>query len=93
MDIAQSQASFEATLLTNTLPVGISLDVSVPALQALKTAAFKNPLSIKGQGGGKLLEPFIKDWSAAEVEKISGAIRQGWFEGQTNAEIVRRSVD
>jgi SPP1 gp7 family putative phage head morphogenesis protein len=90
MDIAQSQASFEAALLTNTLPVGISLDVAVPALQALKTAAFKNPLSIKGQGGGKLLEPFIKDWSAAEVEKISGAIRQGWFEGQTNAEIARQ---
>lgn len=89
MDIAQSQASFEATLLTNTLPVGISLDAAVPALQTLKTAAFKNPLSIKGNGGGKLLEPFIKDWSAAEVEKISGAIRQGWFEGQTNAEIVR----
>lgn len=90
MDIAQSQASFEATLLTNTLPVGISLDAAVPALQTLKTAAFKNPLSIKGNGGGKLLEPFIKDWSAAEVEKISGAIRQGWFEGQTNAEIVRQ---
>lgn len=90
MDIAQSQASFEATLLTNTLPVGISLDAAVPALQTLKTAAFKNPLSIKGNGGGKLLEPFIKDWSAAEVEKISCAIRQGWFEGQTNAEIVRQ---
>ena len=90
MDIAQSQASFEAALLTNTLPVGISLDAAVPALQVLKTAAFKNPLSIKGQGGGKLLEPFIKDWSASEVEKISGAIRQGWFEGQTNAEIVRQ---
>ena len=90
MDIAQSQASFEAKLLTNTLPVGISLDAAVPALQTLKTAAFKNPLSIKGNGGGKLLEPFIKDWSAAEVEKIRGAIRQGWFEGQTNAEIVRQ---
>lgn len=90
MNIAQSQASFEAALLTNTLPVGISLDAAVPALQTLKTAAFKNPLSIKGNGGGKLLEPFIKDWSAAEVEKISGAIRQGWFEGQTNAEIVRQ---
>ncbi|MNO72180.1 Phage Mu protein F like protein [compost metagenome] len=90
MDIAQSQASFEAKLLTNTLPVGISLDAAVPALQTLKTAAFKNPLSIKGNGGGKLLDSFIKDWSKAEVEKISGAIRQGWFEGQTNAEIVRQ---
>lgn len=90
MDIAQSQATFEAKLLTNTLPVGISLDVAAPALQALQTAAFKNPLSIKGNGGGKLLESFIRDWSTAEVEKISGAIRQGWFEGQTNAEIVRQ---
>lgn len=90
MDIAHSQAAFESKLLTTTLPVGISLDAAVPALQTLKTAAFKNPLSIKGNGGGKLLESFIKDWSAAEVEKISGAIRQGWFEGQTNAEIVRQ---
>ena len=90
MDIAQTQAAFEAKLLTTTLPVGISLDAAVPALQTLKTAAFKNPLSIKGNGGGKLLEPFIKDWSAAEAEKISGAIRQGWFEGQTNAEIARQ---
>jgi SPP1 gp7 family putative phage head morphogenesis protein len=89
MDIAQSQASFEAKLLTNTLPAGISLDVAVPALQTLKTAAFKNPLSIKGNGGGKLLDSFIKDWSAKQVDEISGAIRAGWFEGQTNAEIVR----
>jgi SPP1 gp7 family putative phage head morphogenesis protein len=51
-----------------------SYTATIPALATLKTAAFRSPLGIKGADGGKLL---------------TGAIRQGWFEGKTNSEIIR----
>jgi hypothetical protein len=40
-------------------------------------------------GGGKLLADFVKDWSTAEMKAVTGAIRRGVFEGQTNSEIVQ----
>ena len=76
MDVAVWQATAEAVLIG-------------AALATLKTAAFRSPLGIKGADGGKLLTPFIEDWSKAERSRVTGAIRQGWFEGKTSSEIIR----
>ncbi|UFQ02249.1 phage minor head protein [Pseudomonas fitomaticsae] len=84
--IASWQAGAEAALIAAALPNYTS---TIPALSTLKTAAFKSPLGVKGADGGKLLTPFIEDWSKSERTRVIGAIRQGWFEGRTNAEIVR----
>lgn len=48
-----------------------------------------NPVSVRGTGGGKLLKSFIKGWTIAERERVTGTIRQGFFEGQTNFQIIR----
>ncbi|MBO8584286.1 phage head morphogenesis protein, partial [Staphylococcus aureus] len=32
---------------------------------------------------------FISDWTKAERSKITGAIRQGYFEGKTTAQIIQ----
>ena len=37
-----------------------------------------------------MLEPFIKDWSTKEIQRVNNAITQGFYQGQTNAEITRR---
>ena len=86
MDVAAWQASAEAAVIGALVP---SYTATIPALSTLKTAAFRSPLGVKGADGGKLLIPFIEDWSKSERSRVTGAIRQGWFEGKTNSEIIR----
>jgi SPP1 gp7 family putative phage head morphogenesis protein len=90
IDLAQYEAEFEATSLTKAAPVGVSFEAAIPTVTAIRSAVLNNPLSIRGPDGGKLLKPFIKDWTSAERTRITGAIRQGFFEGQTNAQIIQR---
>jgi SPP1 gp7 family putative phage head morphogenesis protein len=89
VDIANYEAEFEVTSLARSAPVGVALDVVAPTAAAIRTAVLTNPLSVRGTGGGKLLKPFIKGWAAAERERVTGAIRQGFFEGLTNFQIIR----
>lgn len=90
VDLALYEAQFEATSLTKAAPVGVSFEAAVPTASAIRSAILGNPLSIRSTDGGKLLQPFIKDWTTAERNRISGAIRQGFFEGQTNFQIIQR---
>lgn len=55
----------------------------------IRAAILNHPLSVRGPTGGKLLKAFIRGWTRAERERVSGAIRQGFFEGQTNFQIIR----
>ena len=89
IDIANYEAEFEATSLARTVPIGLSLDVVAPTAAAIRTAVLTNPLSVRGTGGGKLLKAFIKGWTNAERERVTGMIRQGFFEGQTNFQVIR----
>ncbi|MEB0226265.1 minor capsid protein [Pseudomonas sp. 10S4] len=89
IDIANYEAEFEATSLARSAPVGVSLDVAAPTAAAIRAAVLTNPLSVRGTGGGKLLKSFIKGWTTAERERVTGTIRQGFFEGQTNFQIIR----
>ncbi|WP_095093851.1 minor capsid protein [Pseudomonas sp. Irchel 3A5] len=90
IDLATYEAQFEATSLTKAAPVGVSFEAAVPTATAIRTAVLSNPLSVRGTDGGKLLKPFIKDWTTAERNRITGAIRQGFFEGQTNFQIIQK---
>ncbi len=85
-ELAEYEAGFEARSLGAV--VG-SVSFAVPAASTVWSAATLDPMSVRGSQGGKLLEPFIKDWSRSEIEAVKNRIRQGAFEGQTNAEIVR----
>ena len=90
IDLATYEAQFEATSLTKAAPATVSFEAVMPTVTAIRAAVLGNPLSIRGPDGGKLLEPFIKDWTTAERTRLTGAIRQGFFEGQTNAEIIQK---
>jgi SPP1 gp7 family putative phage head morphogenesis protein len=91
-DLAQSAVEIgthEAGFSSRALGTVVNIETSVPATSQIKAAIFSNPLSVRGPGGGKLLKDFIKDWTQAEIKAVTGSIRQGVFEGQTNAEMVR----
>ncbi|MZR63854.1 minor capsid protein [Alcanivorax sp. DP30] len=85
-ELAEYEAGFEARNLGG---VVAGTTFAVPGISTVWAAATLDPMSVRGSQGGKLLEPFIKDWARSEVEAVKNRIRQGAFEGQTNAEIVR----
>ncbi|AIC20583.1 head morphogenesis protein [Pseudomonas chlororaphis] len=89
VDIANYEAEFEATSLTRAAPVGVSFDAAVPGAAVIRTAMLTNPLSVRGADGGKLLKSFIDGFTATERQRLTGAIRQGFFEGQTNFQIIK----
>lgn len=89
IDIANYEAQFEATSLTNAAPIGVSFEAAIPGVSAIRAAILTNPLSVRGADGGKLLQPFIEGWTSTERQRITGAIRQGFFEGQTNFQIIK----
>lgn len=85
-ELAEYEAGFEARNLDSVVS-GVSF--AVPAASTVWSAATLDPMSVRGSQGGKLLDPFIKDWGRSEIEAVKNRIRQGAFEGQANAEIVR----
>ncbi|PNG32204.1 phage head morphogenesis protein [Pseudomonas protegens] len=89
VDIANYEAQFEATSLTRAAPVGVSFEAAVPGAAAIRTAILSNPLSVRGVDGGKLLKSFIDGFTATERQRLTGTIRQGFFEGQTNFQIIK----
>jgi len=87
IDLASYEAGFEARSL-DAVGAG-AFEAVIPASAQVWAAVTVAPLSVRGADGGKLLEPFIKDWSANEIKRVSGAIRQGYFEGMTTSRILQ----
>ena len=84
-EIAQYEAGFESRSLSNE----VGFETVIPAAKQVHAAVMAAPLSVRGADGGKLLEPFIRDWTHVERKRLVGAIRQGFFEGQTNFQIIQ----
>lgn len=82
--IATAEAAFEVASIGS----AAAARPIAPVLAQVKRAVLVNPLSAQGVQG-KLLEPFVKDFSKIEKDRLVGAIRQGAFTGQTNAQIIR----
>ena len=82
-DIADSELRAEVRAL------GTVVEAAVAAPSQAAAAALAQPLSARGYGGGKLLKSFVADWSARTTTRVTDVIRQGFFEGRTNAQILQ----
>lgn len=82
-------AAHEAKFSANALHVVTDIETALPATSQIRAAVFSDPLATQGPGGGQLLKDFLKDWSQSEVKAVTGAIRRGAFQGQTNTQIVQ----
>jgi len=96
VDLAMYEAQFEASSLNNAAAVAtantsvaVTFEAVLPGAAAIKAAILTNPLSVRGVDGGKLLEAFIQGWTQTERQRVVGAIRQGFFEGQTTTQIIQ----
>jgi len=88
VEIAEYESEFEARSLQNAIDEQ-GFESVIPAQAQVKAAVFSQPLSVRGPDGGKLLSPFIKDWAKTDRNRLVGVIRQGFFEGQTNFQIIQ----
>lgn len=87
MEFAKYESKFEAKALGQIVP---AQNFTLPSTSQLQAAVFTSPLSVKGPDEGKLLEPFVRDWSARMVDRVEGAIRIGYAQGQTTNQILQR---
>jgi SPP1 gp7 family putative phage head morphogenesis protein len=87
-EVGEAEALFEARSLTNAVS-NPDFEAVAPASSQVYAAALAAPLSIRGAQGGKLLEPLLADFTKAQTDRVVGVIRQGAYEGRTNADIVR----
>lgn len=60
-----------------------------PADSQLWAAATQNPLIFTNSNNTSLLEPMISNWSASEINRVSGIITTGFATGQTNQQIAQ----
>lgn len=82
-----SESRFEALSLTNAVD-NDRFEATIPAPAQVSAAITAAPLSVRGASGGKLLDAFLTDYTTAQKNAITGAIRRGAFEGQTNQQII-----
>lgn len=87
-DAALYEADFERRALENVVD---GVEFSMPSDKQLTAAVFNKPLGdIGGPDGGALLDPFIEEMSARTVKRIEGAIRLGYAQGETTAQVLQR---
>lgn len=88
-ELASIVADTEAATLAAALG---GFDTTVPTAQAIRAAVNTAPLSVRGAGGGLLLEAFLAKHTEADIERVTGVIRRGYFEGQTTDDVVRTLI-
>lgn len=82
--IADYEASFELDSLRRIL---VKAEMDSPTPTQIGAAVFTRPLQVEGASGGKLLADFFDDWAESSTDKVTGAIRIGYAQGQTNRQI------
>ena len=71
--------------------INLVLPASAPALATSSSAAvWAGVLASPIQATGTLMEPFIETWGRAATARVESAIRTGYAQGLTNAEIMRK---
>lgn len=76
----KTHESIASTAWPDSAPALIS-----PSPAAVWQASLHEPI----QATGQLLEPFVEGWSRRTMERVEGAIRNGYARGQTTDEILR----
>ena len=76
------ESAYQVKTLQETIPV--RLNIVQPAPDQIYAAVFAKPFE------GVLLKDELTDISKSRIKKITGAIRQGYVEGKTTDQIVRK---
>lgn len=90
IDKALELASYEANFEIRSLNEVVKYDFVIPAPTQLRAAVLANPLTIPdSRFGGMMLEPFITDAMRPGLDRVTAAIRSGYYQGQTTNQILQ----
>lgn len=81
-DLAAYEGVYQVNSLKSAIPIAV--DIVSPTAEQLYAAVNSRPFQ------GRVLKEWGKDLEAAAFSKVRDAIRQGYVEGQTTDQIVRR---
>jgi SPP1 gp7 family putative phage head morphogenesis protein len=81
-DLAVYEAGFQAKSLQGALPV--ALDIVTPSVEHIGAAVLARPMQ------GRLLKEWVGALERASYDRLRGAIRLGFIEGETLAQITKR---
>ena len=87
-EFALSESEFAATTL-NAVVKSTAVEITAPAPVQLWAAVNSTPLILPGTGGVNMLEPYIKEMEAIQVNEISKRIKIGFMTGRTSDQIAR----
>lgn len=89
IDTAVLTAQTEGTALAK-LGLAAGFEIAIPTIEQVRAAVLSAPLSAQDYNAGKLLEPWLEGWTDAQIELVNGVIRQGYYQGLSTPEIIRR---
>jgi len=88
VDASMYESEFELKTLDK---VVFNYEFAAPSETQILSAVFGTPLGdIAGPSGGSLLDPFFDNMTKKSITRMQGLIRQGYAEGQTTEQILRR---
>ena len=82
-------AQYESEFAIKAFGQVAAVDLSTPAPAQIMTAAFAQPLQVKGIDGGNLLQTFYTNWTDKTKQRVTGAVRLGVAQGATIEQLVR----
>ena len=80
-ELSSAEARFSSEVLKNAT---IDQTIRLPTAAKVWQSANVIPLQTNTNGESKLLQPFVKDFTSAEVSRINGVIRNGFYTGMTS---------
>ena len=87
-ELATYEADFEVKSLEPAVRQNVQF--TLPDENQLLSAVYSTPLSVEGPAGGKLLEPFFRDTTDEQMERVENAIRMGYAQGETTNKVLQR---
>lgn len=83
------EIDFEADSLNDVI-ITESVSLTKPGVNQVWASANATPLVFPDSNDTVLLKPFIKNWSATEIKRVSSIITTGFVTGETNESIARK---
>lgn len=86
---SEHEIDFEADSLNDVI-ITESVSLTKPAANQVWAAGKATPMVFPDSNDTVLLKPFIKNWSATEIKRVSKIITTGFVTGETNESIARK---
>jgi SPP1 gp7 family putative phage head morphogenesis protein len=88
-EVGLNDAKWQQRQIKSVLPDDFDHLVTTPPKSAIISVIKSTPLVFEDANQVKLLQPFIRDWSASEINRVNGIIQTGFLTGQSNREIAK----